>query len=155
GLGVRPDPWRWLFPSRLSAMTIDLPTDPGWERWGPRLTLARAAPGLDPAERDVNFAAHAAAAANASLSLMLHDSGTSPDLSGVRAMLEWAARGGQRAVHVMPLSMDRVSWVRSAGDLLQLVEQSTLRGNPFDVRGRVMSSSQFFDRERLVSGLLA
>jgi hypothetical protein len=70
-------------------------------------------------------------------------------------MLEWAARGGTRAVHILPIPWSRLEWSRGANDLLELAEESSLRSNPFEVRGRVTSSSQFFDRERLVSGLLA
>jgi len=56
---------------------------------------------------------------------------------------------------VLPLAVSRLSWARNADDLLDLVEESSLRGNPFEVRGRITSSSQFWNRERLVSGLLA
>jgi hypothetical protein len=76
-------------------------------------------------------------------------------LGAVRAVLDWAGRGGTRAVHVLPLAVSRLDWARSASDLLDLVEETSLRGNPFEVRGRITSSSQFWNRERLVSGLLA
>jgi len=64
-------------------------------------------------------------------------------------------RGPRRAVHVLAVSHERLRWARTRDDLLDLVEQTSLRGNPFEVRGRLVSSSQFFNRERLVSGLLA
>ena len=51
--------------------------------------------------------------------------------------------------------VSRLEWARNASDLLDLVEETSLRGNPFEVRGRITSSSQFWNRERLVSGLLA
>jgi hypothetical protein len=86
---------------------------------------------------------------------LLHDDTASLDLGAVRAILEWAGRGGARAVHVLPLAASRLSWARSSGDLLDLVEETSLRGNPFEVRGRITSSSQFWNREQLVSGLLA
>jgi hypothetical protein len=78
----------------------------------------------------------------------------SPDLPAVRAMLEWAARGSTRSVQIVPISEQRLRWARSSDDLLDLVEQTSLRGNPFELRGRITSPSQFFNRERLVSGLL-
>src|SRR5690606_1081350 len=64
-------------------------------------------------------------------------------------------RGGTKAVHIVPIPWSRIEWSQNATDLLELAEESSLRSNPFEVRGRVTSSSQFFDRERLVSGLLA
>jgi hypothetical protein len=112
----------------------------------------------DPAqvvERDVVRAAVLARAIDAEMALLLHDEGASPDLKAVRALLEWAAKGPGRATQILPLATERLRWARSADDLLDLVEETSLRGNPFDVRGRLVSSSQFFNRERLVSGLLA
>ncbi len=106
-------------------------------------------------ERDVNRAGFTARALNTALALLVHDDLAAPDLGAVRAVLEWDARAGSRAVHVLPLPWSRLHWARDATDLLELAEDSSLRGNPFELRGRISSSSQFFNRERLVSGLLA
>jgi hypothetical protein len=57
-------------------------------------------------------------------------------------------------VTVLPLALSRLAWATKDEDLLDLVEATTLRGNPFEVRGPVRSSSQFWNRERLVAGLL-
>lgn len=152
---ARPDPLRYVLPSRLQSLTIELPDEPAWERWGRRAGALRAAQGGKVTERDVNRAAAVAQSLGAEVALLVHDEGASPDLPAVRAMLEWAARGSRRAVQILPISTERLKWARSADDLLDLVEESSLRGNPFEVRGRITSSSQFFDRERLVSGLLA
>jgi hypothetical protein len=152
---VRPDPLRWLMPSRLKVLTLDLPEKAAWERWGKRAVVLRTAQGGKVTEGDVNAAAAAARAVDAEVALLLSDEDASPDLAAVRAILEWAAKGAKKAVQILPLSTNRLKWARSADDLLDLVEQTSLRGNPFEVRGRITSSSQFFDRERLVSGLLA
>ena len=145
----------WLVPSRLQDVTIELPREPAWERWGRRAIVHRGVGGPRVLDRDVNLAATRARAAGVDLTVLAHDDGASPDLGAVRALLEWAARGTGRAVHVLPLSVSRLQWLRSADDLLEVVEQSSVRGNPFELRGRVTSAGQFFDRERLVSGLLA
>lgn len=152
---ARPSRLRYLTPRRFSLLHVELPAGAAWERWGRRAVVVRADAGSTVRDRDVNRAAALAKAEGAQVALLIHDEGAAPDLSAVRALLDWAARGGHRAVQVLPLSMERLRWARSADDLLDLVEQSSLRGNPFDVRGRITSSSQFFDRERLVSGLLA
>jgi hypothetical protein len=115
----------------------------------------RAAGGEKVTERDVAHAATRARAASSEFALLVHDEGASPDLAAVRSMLDWAARGPRRAVQILPVSAERLRFITSADDLLDLVEQTSLRGNPFEVRGRLVSSSQFFNRERLVSGLLA
>ncbi|MDF2695789.1 MAG: hypothetical protein K0S65_4172, partial [Labilithrix sp.] len=90
-----------------------------------------------------------------SVVLLEHDDTATPDLSAVRAQLEWAAKGGSRAVQILPIAEGRARWSKSAHDVLDLVEESSLRGNPFELRGRIATSTQFFNRERLVSGLLA
>jgi len=155
GLPVRPDPLRWLLPSRFAVLTADLPNDPTWQRWGSRAVLLRALRGRLVHARDVHRAALAALASGAQFALLVHDTAASLDLGAVRAVLEWAAKGGSRAVHVLSLSAERLQWSRGPDDLLDLVEEGSLRQNPFEVRGRIQSSQQFFNRERLVSGLLA
>lgn len=149
------DPFRWLVPSRVPLLSIELPSEPAWERWGRRASVVRADGGAYVTEQDVNRAAAVARARGAEFALLVHDEGVAPDLAAVRAMLEWAARGSSRAVQILPISLDRLKWVRGPEDLLDLVEQTSLRGNPFELRGRITSASQFFNRERLVSGLLA
>ncbi len=155
-LALRPrrDPWRWLVPSRMQVVTAELPRGAAWERWGTRAVLVRTRDGRLLRERDVNQTADAARRAHTELALLIHDEGASPDLAAVRAMLDQTARG-RRAVQVLPVAMNRLLWARTSDDLLDLVEQTSLRGNPFDVRGRITSSAQFFDRELYVSGLLA
>ncbi len=155
GLSPREDPWRWLRPARFGRLAARLPAGLAWERWGSRAAIVRAAGGGQWTERDVGAAGSAARDIDAELALLIHDEGAAPQLGAVRSMLEWAARGPGRAVHVFPVPADRLRWARGSDDLLDLVEQTSLRGNPFEVRGRITSSSQFFDRERLVSGLLA
>lgn len=155
-LGLRPhrDPWCFLSPSRFQIVTAWLPRDPAWTRWGERVAVVRAGDARALRERDIHLAAGAARSIHAELALLVHDEGVEPDLGAVRALLDWAARG-RNAIQVVPVIANRLLWARSADDLLDLIEQTSLRGNPFDVRGRITSSSQFFNRERLVSGLLA
>lgn len=155
GLEARADRWRALLPSRLDAMELALPSDGAWERWGAKAAVVRAPPGPRVLERDVNHAAFVARRLGASVVLLEHDDEASPDLSAVRAILEWAAKGGSRAAQILPIGVSRVRWSKNAHDILDLVEESSLRGNPFELRGRVATSTQFFNRERLVSGLLA
>lgn len=155
GLSCRTARLRDLLPSRYDTLEVTLPSDPAWERWGARAAVVRAPPGTRVLERDVNHAAFVAKRVGASVVLLEHDDGASPDLSAVRAMLEWAAKGGSRAVQILPIGVERARWSKSAQDVLELVEESSLRGNPFELRGRIATSNQFFNRERLVSGLLA
>lgn len=154
GLRARPDRLRYLFPSRFACLDVELPAEPAWERWGRRAVLVKSQ-GASLGERDVNRAGVTARMRGAELAFLLHDDAASPELGAVRAMLEWAARGAGKAVHVLALPWSRLQWSRAATDLLELAEESSLRTNPFEVRGRVTSSTQFFNRERLVSGLLA
>ncbi len=154
GLGVEPDPWRLLFPARHDTLLLTLPRTPAWERWGAE-ACAVLAPGLTALrEADVNHAAAVALREDVRVVFLLHEESASPDLGAVRATLDWAARGGTRAVQVLPLALSRLAWATRDEDLLDLVEATTLRGNPFEVRGPVRSSSQFWNRERLVAGLL-
>lgn len=142
-------------PSRFASLRVTLPADASWERWGRSAVVVRAERGEKVSERDVAHAATEARAAASEFALLVHDEGAAPDLAAVRAMLDWAARGPRRAVQILAVSVERLRFITSADDLLDLVEQTSLRGNPFEVRGRLVSSSQFFNRERLVSGLLA
>lgn len=155
GLTSRRDRWRVMFPSRHDLLEVTLPSEPAWERWGQTAAVVRVPPGPRVLERDINHAAFVARRLNASVVLLEHDDTATPDLSAVRAMLEWAAKGGSRAVQILPISVSRSRWSKSAHDVLDLVEESSLRGNPFELRGRIATSTQFFNRERLVSGLLA
>ena len=155
GVTARPSRLRLLQPARWSVLGIALPERSAWEHWGRRALAIRVHSGARIRDVDVERAAEAALRHGASLALLVHDEGASPDLAAVRALLDWVARGGRRAVQVVPLSVERMRWLRSAEDLFDLVEQTSLRGNPFELRGRITHSSQFFDRERLVSGLLA
>ncbi|HVJ88643.1 MAG TPA: ATP-binding protein, partial [Labilithrix sp.] len=155
GLSCRADRWRILFPSRHDTLAVMLPSEPAWERWGRTAAIVRVPPGHRVLERDVNHAAFVARRVGASVALLEHDDGATPDLSAVRAMLEWAAKGGSRATQILPIGVSRARWSKSAHDVLDLVEESSLRGNPFELRGRIATSTQFFNRERLVSGLLA
>ncbi len=154
GLQATKDPWRFLLPSRHDLLRIELPRTPAWERWGSRAcaVLAPGTSGLR--EADVNHAGGAALREDARVVFLLHPDSATPDLGAVRATLDWAARGGNRAVQVLPLATSRLAWATRDEDLLDLVESTTLRGNPFEVRGPVRSSSQFWNRERLVAGLL-
>lgn len=154
GLPAEPDAWRLLFPSRHDTLLLELPKTPAWERWG-----AGACAILSPSttalrEADVNHAASVALREDVHVVFLLHADSAVPDLGAVRATLDWAARGGTRAVTVLPLALSRLAWATRDEDLLDLVEAATLRGNPFEVRGPVRSSSQFWNRERLVAGLL-
>jgi hypothetical protein len=155
GLACRSDRLRNLVPSRYDTLELALPSDAAWEQWGTRALVVRAPNGTRVLERDVNHAAFVARRAGASVALLEHDDDASPDLSAVRAMLEWAAKGGSRAVQILPIAVSRARWSKSAHDVLDLVEESSLRGNPFELRGRITTSAQFFNRERLVSGLLS
>ena len=154
GMTARPDPYRYLWPERMAVLSIDLPSDGAWERWGTKACAVRVH-GTVLTERDVNRSAAIAQDLRSEVVLLVHDERTGPDLSAVRSMLEWAARTAGRAVQTLPVSMERLKWAAGSRDLLDLIEESSLRGNPFEVRGRITSSSQFFNRERLVSGLLA
>jgi hypothetical protein len=153
-LDPRSDRLKYLFPSTMGNLRVALPRTGAWERWGAFAAVVRShGPKLQ--DRDVNRAAATAQGLGSELVFLVHDEGVSPELGAVRAMLEWAARGGTRAVHVLALPWTRLEWARRATDLLELAEESSLRSNPFEVRGRITSSTQFFDRERLVSALLA
>ncbi len=155
GLVGRPDPMRAVLPSRNDSLRVDLPSDAAWERWGRQASVVRVPDGLRVKEQDVYHAVEVSQRAGARVGFLLHDDSASLDLGAVRAVLDWAGRGGTRAVHVLPLAVSRLEWARDSSDLLDLVEETSLRGNPFEVRGRITSSSQFWNRERLVSGLLA
>ncbi len=155
GLSARPARFRDMFPSRYDTLEVDLPQEPAWEQWGRRAAVVRSGPGQRVAEPVINHAALVALRTSASVVFLEHDDGASADLAAVRAMLEWSAKPGSRAVQILPLPASRATWSKSARDLLDLVEETSLRGNPFELRGRIASSSQFFNRERLVSGLLA
>ena len=155
GLPARPDPMRAVLPSRNDALSIDLPADAAWERWGRQAAVVRVRDEVKVQEHDIHHAVEVSQRAGARVGFLLHDDTASLDLGAVRAVLDWAGRGGTRAVHVLPLAVSRLEWARTSSDLLDLVEETSLRGNPFEVRGRITSSSQFWNRERLVSGLLA
>jgi len=149
------DRLRVLLPERYGMLTLTLPRTPAWERWGARAAVTKALSGASVREGDVHQAVQVAARVGARVVFLLHEDPAALDFGAARAILDWAARGGARTMHVLPLAVSRLSWARSADDLLDLVEESSLRGNPFEVRGRITSSSQFWNRERLVSGLLA
>lgn len=154
GLVGETDPWRLVFPSRHDTLLLDLPRTHAWEQWGAE-AVAILSPGTTALrEADVNHAASVALREDARVVFLLHADSAVPDLGAVRATLDWAARGGTRAVTVLPLALSRLAWATKDEDLLDLVEATTLRGNPFEVRGPVRSSSQFWNRERLVAGLL-
>ncbi len=154
-LPASPDPLRVLFPDRYGTLVVALPRAPAWERWGARAAVQKVLGRAAIREADVNQAVQVAARVGARVVFLLHDDSASLEFGGARAILDWAARGGAKTMHVLPLAVSRLSWARSGEDLLDLVEESSLRGNPFEVRGRITSSSQFWNRERLVSGLLA
>ncbi|WP_394827606.1 hypothetical protein [Pendulispora albinea] len=156
GLTSRPDPMRVVFPSHHDVLIVELPHDPAWEPWGTRASVARVdAPDGKIQESDVNQAVAISRRVGARVVFLLHEDTASLSLGAVRAILDWAAKGGARTMHVLPLAISRLHWAHNASDLLELVEETSLRGNPFDMRGRITSSSQFWNRERLVSGLLA
>ncbi len=155
-LGMTPlrDRLKYLLPEHLTRLVVPLPASSTWEPWGKRAVVVRSDDDKL-RDSDVNRAGSLGLQLGASLVFLVHRDQAAPDLSAVRAILDWAARGGSRAVHVLTLSGSRFSWARSTTDLLELADESSLRSNPFEVRGRVTNSSQFFNRERLVSGLLA
>lgn len=156
GLGITaaPDAWRLLFPERHDTLSLGLPRTPAWERWGTEACAVLVPGTTSVREADVNHAAAVALRQDVRVVFLLHAESASPDLGAVRATLDWAARGGTRAVQVLPLALSRLAWATRDEDLLDLIEATTLRGNPFEVRGPVRSSSQFWNRERLVAGLL-
>lgn len=155
GLSCRPESARALLPSRYDTLVVTLPPEPAWERWGKGAVVVRAPSSSRVLERDVNHAAFVARRLGVSVAILEHDDGASSEMSAIRAMLEWSGKGGSKAVQVLPIGAGRVRWSKSAQDVLALVEESSLRGNPFELRGRIATSTQFFNRERLVSGLLA
>ncbi|HSQ64776.1 MAG TPA: ATP-binding protein, partial [Polyangiaceae bacterium] len=155
GLPARLDPLRFVLPSRHDVLAVALPQEPAWERWGPLACIVRARGKQKIDDADVDRAAGLGHRFGSRVVFLLHDDDASLDLSAVRAVLDWAGKGGSRAMNVLAISASRLDWARNASDLLDLVEESSLRGNPFEVRGRITSSSQFWNRERLVSGLLA
>ncbi len=154
GLKATPEPLRLLFPSRYDRLSLELPKTPSWERWGSEALAVLSPSPSALREADVNHAATLALRDDLRVVFLLHPDSATPDLGAVRAILDWAARGGSRAVQVLPLARSRLAWATRDEDLLDLVESTTLRGNPFEVRGPVRSSSQFWNRERLVAGLL-
>jgi hypothetical protein len=155
GVEARPVRSRFVFPSHWPRLVMALPRRPAWERWGARAALVgtRLAGQVD--ERDVHRAGLVARTLDAEVAFVVHGEGAAPTLPAVRAVLEWAGRPSQRAVHILPVSIDRLEWARSSDDLLEQIEDASLRSNPFEVRGRITSSGQFWNRELLVSGLLA
>lgn len=155
GLTATKSPWRWAFPGQEAMLRLALPDSGGWERHGKHAVVVHALGSAAVTEGDVNRAAAMADSEQAKLVILTHEPGASPDLGAIRASLDWAARGGHKAVQVLPLSTERLHWSSRAVDLLDVVDDSSLRGNPFEVRGRITSSAQFFNRERLVSALLA
>ncbi|HVY49228.1 MAG TPA: hypothetical protein VHB21_25230, partial [Minicystis sp.] len=155
GMRARPTRPAWLAPSSMGQIQATLPATAAWERWGDRAVLVRGGMGRRVSEHDVHRAGTVARAEGACVAILVHDDGANPDLGAVRAMLDWAARGSAKAVQILPLSLERLRWSTSADDLLDLVEEASVGGNPFEVRERITSSAQFFARERLVSGLLA
>lgn len=154
GLPAERDGWRFVFPSRHDTLLLDLPKTAAWDRWGADAVAVLSAGTSALREADVNHAAQVALREDVRVVFLLHADSAVPDLGAVRATLDWAARGGTRAVTVLPLALSRLAWATRDEDLLDLVEATTLRGNPFEVRGPVRSSSQFWNRERLVAGLL-
>lgn len=155
GLASRQDPWRGLFPSRFDTLHVALPASSPWNHWGASAVVVRVAPGRNVTDADVHSAARKGLRAGARVVLVVHEASASLSLPAVRAVLEWAAKGGAHSLHILPISADRLAWAQSASDLLDLVEDSSLRANPFEVRGRITTAGQFWNRERLVSGLLA
>ncbi|HMA96907.1 MAG TPA: ATP-binding protein [Polyangiaceae bacterium] len=154
GFVPKPDRLRYLLPSRWEHLGIELPSTAAWERWGTHAAMVWTnASQLQ--EREINRAAGTAQSLRAELVILVHDESSSVGLGAIRSMLEWSARGGARSVNVLPISWARLRWSHGPNDLLELAEESSLRSNPFEVRGRITSSTQFFNRERLVSGLLA
>jgi hypothetical protein len=154
GFLTRTDPWRLAFPSRHDTLRLALPSGGTWERWGTEACAVVCAPNSGVRESDVNHAAEVALREEMRVAFLLHPDAAAPELGAVRATLDWAARGGAKAVQVLLLPMSRLAWATRDEDLLDLVESTSLRGNPFEVRGPVRSSSQFWNRERLVAGLL-
>ncbi len=155
GFQVTRDPWRALFPGRYDVLTIHLPDEPAWERWGARAAVVRAQDSAKVTSGDINHAGEVGKREAAAIVFLLHDDSASLDLGAVRSMLDWASRGGTKAMHVLPLAVSRLTWANRPNDLLELVEETSLRGNPFEVRGRITTSSQFWNRERQISGILA
>lgn len=154
GFAPEPDRLRYLLPSRWEHLSIALPNTVAWERWGTHAAMVWTnASQLQ--EREINRAARTAQSLRAELVILVHDESSSIGLGAIRSMLEWSARGGSRSVNVLPISWARLRWSHGPTDLLELADESSLRSNPFEVRGRITSSTQFFNRERLVSGLLA
>ena len=149
------DALRFVFPERFGMLALTLPRSAAWERWGSSAAVVKAPSASTIREADVHQAVQVASRVGARVVFLLHDDSAQLEFGAARAILDWAARGGNRTMHVLPLAVSRLAWARSAEDLLDLVEESSLRGNPFEVRGRITSSSQFWNRERLVSGLLA
>ncbi|MGH7272821.1 MAG: ATP-binding protein, partial [Polyangiaceae bacterium] len=155
GLLASPDPLRIILPSRNDVLRVDLPIDAAWERWGRHACVVRVHDLVKVQEGDVRHAVDVCHRVGARVVILLHADSASLDIGAVRAVLDWAGRGGTRTAQVLPLAVSRLAWAQGANDLLDLVEETSLRGNPFEVRGRITSSSQFWNRERLVSGLLA
>lgn len=144
---------RYLFPERIRQLVVTLPQGHAWARWGEKAVVVRA-DDETVRERDINHAGALGQALRSTLVFLIHRDGAAPDLGAVRGVLDWSGRGGQKAVQIIMISSSRLLWTKKSTDLLELADESSLRSNPFEVRGRVTNSSQFFDRERLVSGLL-
>lgn len=155
GLAAEPEPLRWLLPSHHDVLIVTLPSEPAWEPWGTRACVVYVDDPAKIQEGDIHHAVGISRRVGARVVFLLHEDTASLDLGAVRTVLDWAAKGGTRTMHVLPLAVSRLAWAHNATDLLELVEETSLRGNPFDTRGRITSSSQFWNRERLVSGLLA
>ncbi|HEX7663630.1 MAG TPA: hypothetical protein VF407_03925, partial [Polyangiaceae bacterium] len=110
GFEVTRDPWRALLPGRYDLLTIHLPDEPAWERWGARAAVVRAHDSGKVTSSDINHAGEIGKREAAAIVFLLHDDSASLDLGAVRSMLDWASRGGTKAMHVLPLAVSRLTW---------------------------------------------
>jgi len=111
-------------------LTVQLPRVPAWERWGLRAGVIKALGAATIREGDVHHAVQVATRVDARVVFLLHEDSAALDFGAARAILDWAARGGNRTTHVLPLAVSRLSWARNADDLLDLVEERRSAATP-------------------------
>ena len=133
GLPARPDPLRAVLPSRNDALGLVLPVDAAWERWGRQAVVVRVRDAVKVKSTTCTTPSTcASASARASSS-----SCTTTRPRSISARSARSSTGRDAAAPApctcLPLAVSRLEWARNASDLLDLVEETSLRGNP--VRG--------------------
>ena len=114
GLPARPDPLRAVLPSRNDALGSSCRSTRRGSAGDVKPSSCASRDAIKVKEHDVHHAVDVCQRLGARVAFLLHDDPASLDLGAVRAVLDWAGRGGTRAVHVLPLAVSRLEWARTA-----------------------------------------